>query len=196
MNVYMYIRIYHPLSGPPIDGHLTVTPYVVFQSKISDADVTDGRVYTHIRIYPGGQRARHVLCKSFFLFVVLFVHDESNEHSANDIIFQVPKGPQLKIQNACRKKLEELGVDATKAKKSGSPYDKDNAELSGGKGDAEGHCGICWEGEVQVCTHNESQGGRDKYSDHVMHACMHLRSPFRMRLESLGEGMPMVLRYI
>lgn len=71
----------------------------------------------------------------------------------------MPKGPQLKIQHAARKRLEELGQAPTVDSKDGddgpriTPWKEDeNAArtAAGGNGDSDGKCSVCWEKEVEV----------------------------------------------
>ncbi|CAM9229757.1 unnamed protein product [Laminaria digitata] len=62
---------------------------------------------------------------------------------------KVAKGPQLKIQHACKTKLEELGISVVSLggkgnKRKGEDDDDDD------KGDNEGKCIVCWHNEVQI----------------------------------------------
>lgn len=69
---------------------------------------------------------------------------------------QVPKGPQLKIQYAARKKLEEMGMETGvggKGDDEGNPWEKEKKAAraaAGGQGDSDGKCCVCWEADVQV----------------------------------------------
>lgn len=61
----------------------------------------------------------------------------------------MPKGPQLKIQHACRKKLEQLGLSGGGATGTGNEG-KTEGEAKRSGDDNASECTICFDAEIQV----------------------------------------------
>lgn len=81
---------------------------------------------------------------------LLKIRSRSSLTNCSRLREQIPKGPQLKIQHQCKKRLAGMKLEAAKRRKRGHEESPAGDDSDPEGGDTGGKCCICWEEEVQV----------------------------------------------